>query len=221
MESTVTLRRCFRSPIPPVFEAVRSLDEAVTAHIAGHTQRAAQLFASANNPEVRAWVDSLWGKSSPYVKVNRLPSAPITTKVQARMPTLEQKRALHARDGFHCRFCGVPVIRPEVRKLAVLLYPSAVTWGKTNVSQHAGFQALWAQYDHVVPHSCGGTNELENLVVTCAGCNFGKMSYRLEELALFDPRGFAPVQSTWDGLERFLACAPNNSFKPTPIRGAA
>ena len=174
-------------------------------HLAGDRERAARLFAQANDPEVRAWLESLWGKGSPYVSVRKLPAAPEVVRVPARMPTTAQKRALHVRDGFHCRFCGVPVVRPEVRKLAATLYPAIVTWGKTNASQHAGFQALWALYDHVVPHSCGGTNELDNLVVTCAGCNFGKMSYRLEELGLLDPREFDPVTSQWDGMERVLA----------------
>jgi len=214
----VSLRRCFREPTPAVFEAARALDEAVSAHLAGDRPRAARLFARANDPEVRAWLESLWGKGSPYVSVCKLPPAPEAVRVPVRMPTTAQKRTLHARDGFHCRFCGVPVVRPEVRKLAAVLYPAEVTWGKTNASQHAGFQALWAQYDHVVPHSCGGTNELDNLVVTCAGCNFGKMSYRLEELGLLDPREFAPVTSQWDGLERFLACAPNNSCMDSPCK---
>jgi hypothetical protein len=54
----------------------------------------------------------------------------------------------------------------------------------------------------VVPHSHGGTNDLDNLVVTCAACNFGKMEYTLEELSLIDPRTIPPIQSNWDGLER-------------------
>lgn len=121
------------------------------------------------------------------------------------MPTAHQVRQLHERDGYHCRFCGIPVIRPEVRKRAMAAYPSVVLWGRSNATQHAGFQALWAQYDHVVPHAHGGSNELENLVVTCAPCNFGKMSYTIEQLGLLDPRQFSPVKSTWDGLERLLA----------------
>lgn len=212
-------RRCFRAPTPVVIEAARSLDEAVSAHLAGDTERAMQSFARANDPEVRAWLESIWGKGSRYVVVNKLPATITALRVEARMPTSEQKRALHARDGFHCRFCGVPVIRPEVRKVASRLYPAAIGWGKTNISQHAGFQALWAQYDHVVPHSCGGANELDNLVVTCAGCNFGKMSYRIEELGLMDPRDFPPVISEWDGLERLLVSAPGSSacgFSATP-----
>lgn len=209
MNSSMIGRRCFREPIPQLFDAARYLDAAVSAHCSGHARTAEELFMLANDSDVRSWLESLWGAGSPYVKVNRLPSAAQSTRVEVRMPTSEQKRALHDRDGFHCRYCGVPVIRPEVRKVAARLYPAAVTWGRTNESQHAGFQALWAQYDHVVPHSHGGTNDLSNLVVTCAGCNFGKMSFRLEELGLLDPREFAPVSSLWDGLERLLGWVPS------------
>lgn len=123
----------------------------------------------------------------------------------ARMPSRSQAAALHARDGYHCRYCGIPVIRSQVRKAICQLYPQVVIWGSKNASQHAGFQVLWAQYDHVVPHAFGGTNELENLVVSCAACNFGKMSYRLEDLGLSDPRDRPPVMSMWDGLERLLS----------------
>ena len=63
---------------------------------------------------------------------------------------------------------------------------------------------MWAQYDHVTPHSNGGSNDLENLIVTCAACNYGKMGYTLEELNLLDPRNFPPIQSQWNGLERIL-----------------
>ena len=219
MENSATLRKCFREPVPELMDVARYLDAAVSAHLAGHTKTAEDLFALANCSTAREWLESIWGKSSPYVKINRLPPPAVTDRVQARMPTVAQKKQLHVRDGYRCRFCSIPVIRPEVRKRAVELYPLTVTWGTTNKSQHAGFQALWAQYDHVVPHSCGGTNDIENLVVTCAACNFGKMSYRIEELGLLDPRDFPPIRSEWDGLERLLVGAPNNSFKPTPLRG--
>jgi len=118
------------------------------------------------------------------------------------MPGKALVEQLHERDGYHCRYCGIPVVRPEIRKLAHELYPDEVTWGRTNASQHAGFQALWAQYDHVVPHSYGGTNDIGNLVVSCAACNFGKMSFSLEQIGLSDPRERPPIRSSWDGLER-------------------
>jgi hypothetical protein len=201
----MNLKRSFREPIPEIFDVARYLDAAVSAHLQGEGRLANQLFLLANNPKVRAWLESIWGKGSPYVAVQKFPPVELSSPSKARMPTATQIAELHERDGYHCRFCGIPVIRSQVRKRAVLLYPEAVTWGSTNLSQHAGFQALWAQYDHVVPHSCGGTNELDNLVVACAACNFGKMSHRLEELGLSDPRAFPPAQSAWDGLQRFLA----------------
>ena len=200
----MNLKRCFREPIPEIFDVARYLDAATSAHLQGEHDIASKLFELANSQIVREWLESIWGKGSPYVIISKLPPIETQTKVEARMPTSAQINELHRRDGFHCRFCGIPVIRAEVRKRASELYPQAVTWGRTNASQHAAFQALWAQYDHVVPHSAGGTNELENLVITCAACNFGKMSYRLEELGLQDPRGFPAVRSTWDGLERLL-----------------
>jgi len=199
------LRRCFREPIPEIFDVARYLDAAVSAHLRGEARLASTLFSVANDAKVRDWLESIWGKNnSRYVKLQKLPAMEGVSRIKARMPTVAQLIDLHHRDGYHCRFCGIPVVRAEIRKKAERVYPEAVTWGRANLSQHAGFQTLWAQYDHVVPHSCGGTNELENLVVTCAACNFGKMSYRLEELGLLDPRAFPPVQSAWDGLERFV-----------------
>ena len=80
------------------------------------------------------------------------------------MPSAAEKQALHDRDGYHCRFCGIPVIRTEVRVKIAAVYPTALPWGRQNALQHAAFQVLWAQYDHVVPHAHGGTNELSSMV---------------------------------------------------------
>jgi len=120
------------------------------------------------------------------------------------MPTLAEKRQLHVRDGFHCRVCGIPVIRQEVRQRLRDAYPSALQWEGRNVEQHAAFQAMWVQYDHVIPHARGGTNEADNMLITCAPCNYGRMNYTFAEVGLIDPRTRPPIQSMWDGLERFI-----------------
>ena len=157
---------------------------------------------------LREWVESLWGKASPYVHHRIVQGAPpILPRAQRppfRMPTGSEKRLLHERDGYRCRFCGIPVIRKEVRDRFRELYPEVMPWGKTNREQHAAFQVMWAQYDHIVPHARGGTNDLDNIVVACAPCNFGRMNYLVEEVGLADPRTRSPIQSTWDGLERLL-----------------
>lgn len=203
------VRRFFREPIQEIYDAARYLDAAVSAHIAGNTDIAEKLFKLANNPKIWEWTDSIWGSNSPYVHVTKQQYLHTAPKEKNRMPNVMMKRELHERDGYHCRFCGIPVIHAETRKYLHKLYPDAIPWGKTNSTQHAAFQCLWLQYDHVVPHSAGGENTLENLIITCAACNYGKMNYTVEELGLLDPRGFTPTQSTWDGLERIKARKTN------------
>ncbi len=198
------LRRCFREPIPEIMEASELLNKAVDAHLSGNRILAAAFIAQSNIPAIREWTESIWGKDSPYVVVDKSSEIQnvisIQDRVVARMPNTDEKRKLHERDGYNCRFCGIPVIRKEVRVKISQVYP---IWGRKNHEQHAAFQAMWAQYDHILPHAKGGTNDLENLVVACAPCNFGRMDFTLEQVRLADPRNFAPRVSEWDGLERF------------------
>ena len=197
-------RRSFREPIQEIFDVAKYLDAGVSAHLSGQTSLADQLFRLANSNKVWEWTDSIWGSKSKYVNVNKKTSLHSKPKEKNRMPNSKMKQALHERDGYHCRFCGIPVIHPDIRKLLHELYPEAIPWGKTNATQHAGLQCLWLQYDHVLPHSAGGENTLENLIITCSACNFGKMNYTLQELGLLDPRNFNPICSSWDGLERIV-----------------
>lgn len=200
---------CLRSPIPEIAQAAQYLDGAISAHMSGDRRRASDLIRAANIPAIRDWVESLWGKNSLYVRYRAVSDAPPTLsrveRVSMRMPTAAEKRHLHARDGYHCRFCGIPVIRAEVRNRLRKLYPNALPWPTNNKGQHPAFQAMWAQYDHVLPHARGGTNDFENTIVTCAPCNFARMNYTLKEVGLADPRMREPIQSSWDGLERLLA----------------
>ncbi len=203
----LAFRPCLRAPIPEIFEAAFYLDEAIVAHLAGRTNLVKELILRTDMPVIRAWTESLWGKNSPYVKRRIVPEAPpIFSKeqrIKVRMPTLAEKGKLHQRDGYHCRFCGIPVIRMEIRNRIKEFYPDLLSWESKNEKQHAAFQAMWLQYDHLLPHARGGNNDLDNVVITCAPCNFGRMNYTLEEVGLMDPRKREPVHSSWDGLERF------------------
>lgn len=120
------------------------------------------------------------------------------------MPGREAQAALIVRDGFHCVFCSIPVIRAEVRKCLSLHYPETARWGATWDDCHAGLLCMWMQFDHVLPHSRGGGNELDNVVVTCSGCNYGRMSKTLAEVGLLDPRGCSRPTSNWNGLENLF-----------------
>ena len=200
--SDSTYRACLRDPIPEIADAARYLDAATTAHIRGQPSLAEELIRLADMPAIREWTESIWANDSAFVRL-RDASLPTAERAKARMPTAAEKKSIHARDGYHCRFCGIPVIRREIRVRISKFYPQALTWGSRNVEQHAAFQAMWAQYDHITPHAKGGQNELGNMVLTCAPCNFGRMSNSLKEVGLLDPRTRESVRSLWDGLERF------------------
>jgi hypothetical protein len=207
-------RRCLREPIREIWDVAFLLDNAVDAHRAGDRGRADLLLRDANRPAVREWTESLWGsaKKNPNqwqyrrerVVADSPPRLLTAERVQNRKPTPAEQAAIVAEYGRYCVFCGVPLIRFEVRAGLHRLYPEAVQWGSTNPSQHAAFQALWLQFDHLVPHSRGGDNSLSNVVVTCAGCNYGRMDNTLDELGLIDPRSRITPEGTWDGLERVL-----------------
>jgi hypothetical protein len=196
-----------RYPIPEIFDAARLLDAAVSAHHLRKPALAEELIRLADIPAITEWTESRWGKGGPWTQPLRVADAPVflakDQRLKARMPSKAERIALLARDGFHCRFCGIPLVRAETRSLIRQVFPEALRWGDRNAEQHAAFQALWLQYDHLLPHARGGTNTLDNMLVTCAPCNNGRSNLTLEEVELSDPRLRDPIQSTWDGLERF------------------
>ena len=202
--SSANLRACLSKPIPQVEVASQYLDSAVSAHLEGNTALAAELIIRADIPEIRRWTKSIWADSSVHLRLPQTePSLSRELRSKARMPTSAERASVHRRDGYNCRFCGMPVIRRETRVRMRAAYPNALSWGCREVEQHAAFQAMWAQYDHLVPHARGGTNEIENLVLTCAPCNFGRAGYTLAEVGVAYPTARFPISSAWEGLERF------------------
>lgn len=201
------LKPCLLAPVPEIFDAARYLDAAVSAHMAGCPIIAAGLIRLADMPEIAAWSDALWGAGGPWTQPlpveKPAPFMPKAERTASRMPTTDDRAALIARDGRHCRFCGIPLIRAEVRKALHQSYPEAARWGDRNAEQHAGLQAMWLQFDHVLPHARGGMNDPDNMLLTCAPCNNGRSNLTLAEAGLADPRERAPIASTWDGLEWF------------------
>lgn len=201
-------RLCLRDAIHEIADAARYLDAAVSAHLAGDRDLARELIRLSDMPVIREWSESIWGPASPHILYRVVAGAPPslsrTERIKARMPSSAEKELLLKRDGFHCRFCGIPVIRAEVRQAIRSAYPEALPWGPKNTEQHAAFQAMWLQYDHVLPHARGGNNDLENVIISCAPCNYGRWNKTIEEVGVLDPQTREPIRSPWDGLERFL-----------------
>lgn len=203
----MSLRYCLREPIPEIEFAARYLDEAVSAHLRGERDVAEQLFHQADNKVVWEWLDAVWGKETVYNRPRRIlnepPVLPKDQRAKPRDATGETKRMVHQRDGHYCRFCKMPVVRAKVRAAICKEYPKAVLWEGTNATQHAAFQCMWAQYDHILPHARGGCSNLENVYLTCAACNYGRGNYLLEDFDLLHPNLHAPRQGNWGGLESF------------------
>ena len=207
------MRRSIKEPIPEIFEAWSFLNEAVDAHLAGERRLAEVCFNKADMRAVWEWLNPAWTRPDLNVVVSNPPddTQPVSNDVRDSdrniAPALRTAALL--RDGYRCRYCGIPVVRADIRKLAHRLYPSAVPWDQFDVTkEHAGFACLWLQFDHVVPHSHGGRSSLDNVVVSCALCNFGKDKYTLRQLGVTDPRLTPPVSCGWDGLERFRTAEP-------------
>lgn len=209
------LRDCFRDPIPEIFEAAALLADAVSAHLRGDRGAADELLRAADMPLIGEWLDTIWmGQNNAYRairKVSGLPEVmPKADRAKPRDATPAMKKALVARDGFHCRLCGIPLIRAEVRKTLNALYPEAARWtGIRANEQHRGLQVMWLQFDHVVVHSRGGETSMENLIVTCPACNYGRDRYMMSEVGLRDPRvnprpPYWNNRENWNGLEQIL-----------------
>ena len=224
MQDTVLepVRRSIKEPIPAIFRAWELLSSAADAHLNGDHVAAEGLFRTANLSEVWHWTNPAWGPSPRAVRLNvrvwkphgDTQPVPKTERDRQRAPTRGVKAAVLARDGYRCRYCGIPVIDASIRDIARELYPDAVPWkDNSEPEQHAAFQCFWLQYDHVVPYSHGGSSSEDNIVVTCALCNYGKDGYTLRQLGISDPRQRAPEPVSWDGLERLRVCAPT---RPAP-----
>jgi hypothetical protein len=208
------MRSCLREPIDAIFEAADLLDQATTAHLDGRRADAESLIRRADMPAIAEWTESIWGKTSPEIHWRLEQDSPLPCLGNAerplpRMPNRETERRIVMRDGYHCRFCNIPVIPVEVRRKLVQLYPRAARWGRRNSEQHAALQCMWLQFDHIVPNQRGGESSFENIVVTCAPCNFGRMENTIEEMGLLhplEPRDTARwvEHATWDGLTRLL-----------------
>lgn len=183
------------------------MSKAVSAHLAGDRILAESLFKKADMRAVWEWLNPGWSRPDLNVVVHSphgdTQEVPKHLRDPDRNIAPAIKFAVLQRDGYRCRYCGIPVVHANIRKLAHRLYPDAVPWEPYDVTkQHSGFACLWLQFDHVVPHSHGGRSSLDNVVISCALCNFGKDKYTLLQLNLADPRLTPPVSSTWDGLSR-------------------
>ena len=203
-------RRCLLEPIPEIYLAQDLLSEAAEYHKNDDRIRAEKAIKKADFLEIEKWTESLWGKAAAPATLRRIIKNPET--IEKGMQDNEYvpaqvKRNLVARDGYHCRWCGIPVIPKNVRDYLRKKYPDALRWGNTNRTKHAAFNAMTLVEDHLIPLSRNGKTSLNNLIVSCWPCNSGRENFMPEEMCLIPPiPAEGPwIKSNWDGLRRVLS----------------
>jgi 5-methylcytosine-specific restriction endonuclease McrA len=109
------------------------------------------------------------------------------------------------RDGYRCRYCGQRLISQKfMRAFIKELNSPTFQRGATNLGTHGIIHATWPVADHIKPWNYGGSTSMENLVSSCAACNYGKDGYTCTQLGIADPRLFEPEADEWDGLDSKL-----------------
>jgi 5-methylcytosine-specific restriction endonuclease McrA len=199
-------RDCFLAPIPEIYAAASLLSRAVDAVLEMNFLLAEDLIKQADMPELEAHNGKIATYRSKEIhRIRIVPGAPPTIKDRTqRMPSFKIELSIYERDGWHCRFCQSPVTSKEARKKLHALLPMAARWGKANSEKHRGLSILESTLDHILPHSRGGDNSLENLVTACGPCQFGRGNLTLEEVGLSNPFLRPSIHDNWDGLIKLV-----------------
>ena len=135
-----------------------------------------------------------------------VPAVPLADRDPLRSPHRFAK-AVFARDGYRCRYCGVRLVPAEVLKaFSRVVGSDTFATSGTNLQRHGVALAFRAIADHVTPWTLGGRTDMENLVSACWSCNYGKADFTVDQIGIADRRT-RPVASPdgWDGLTSRLA----------------
>lgn len=195
-------------PHPPWFrEEIVLFHAAAIVASRGDRVGATQVLTTIRSDEARDWLVE-HGQVSGTRRVRGLNSVAPQTGTEfdpVRNAPRELQRRVFQRDSYTCRYCGLRQVSMEVLRAFERVVGTTVfrTVG-TNAQQHGVVHAFKIVADHVVPHCRGGRTDMDNLVSACAGCNYGKASYTVGELAITDPRDRPPCGDDWDGMLALL-----------------
>ncbi len=192
-------------PYPAEFESqIDKLEQALKIANTDPDQ-SRDIVKSIDSEEMKRWFIDVALKAGAWrAKYSGVSS--VDLKNSRRRKAISQKRleALFGRDKWRCRYCGIRVAgnRKHFKNFAKAIRMPELVSGRTDESRHGLYLMLMASYDHVKPHSEGGSNDESNLVTSCWSCQFGKYKYSLDELRLRNPLDVAPVAlKDWCGLK--------------------
>jgi len=190
---------------------------AYRAALAENTEAALAALAGTRDRDLNEWFDVHAQNTGTFRSAHYglEPTADPLQNIDPLRSVTRFEKALFARDGYRCRYCGVRVIPgPVTKRMETILGKDHFdATSRSNAARHGIKLAFSAALDHVVPHSRGGRTDPDNLVTACWACNYGKANYTLAEMGLADPRQRKPDVDDWRGLTDVPVCQGCGSGK--------
>lgn len=170
------------------------------------TPEADEVIRSIDSDRLARHYDAVCAEWTPRHEkaISPLPSS-TEERTRERMPPRSVEYQVYERDHWHCRWCNTRTLDKRANKRMNLVFPRMYGNGPKNIEFHGLIMCTQASLDHVVPHSLGGTNEIDNLVTACWPCQFARGNDDFTRLGLSDPRDRPPVADPWDGCSWFRA----------------
>ena len=199
------------SPLTRPFWMSKEVDlfiDSVKSYLKQDRIKAVELIHSIRDQEITDWYIEHGQMSGMHRKnLLNLPEPQIVdiqNRDKCRSPKKYQN-SVFKRDNYHCRYCGNKVISQEFLKLfSRTINLPHFKRGKTNLTTHGIFHLTWPVADHLIPWTNGGETTIENLVTSCAPCNYGKAGYTIEQIRINSPLNQPVSQSSWIGLSQHI-----------------
>lgn len=181
--------------------------QAVSDLARGNKDDCLKVLEKIRSEEIGYWFAEHGQMSGRHRRIKLNLSVPQKIEKSLRDPIRSPKKlqnAVFERDNYHCRYCGNKLVSQNLLTLFTKKINSpAFQRGPTNQDAHGIIHAAWPVADHVHPWNLGGKTNMDNLVSSCAGCNYGKDGYTCEQVGIRNPLDRPPINDSWDGLVSF------------------
>lgn len=179
-------------PTPPgAVAAALAVAEAVAAARSGDAAAVREVLVPLNQVPLQDWFCDHAQHAYRFRAAQFCPDpvVPVAKPLRDRpYPVAVMERDVYLRDEGRCRYCGIPVqLRGDLRRVNGLAGDALFQMGSTNRTRAGAMIVARASADHVVPVTQGGRTVLRNLVTACWPCQFGKSSFKPEQLGLRSP----------------------------------
>jgi hypothetical protein len=137
------LRLSLLDPIPELHAAETVLETVADLLLIGRIVDARQALDAIDEARLRRY----WAEKDRPTRGTR---RPVRIAKRERLPERVHREVL-ARDGWHCRYCGIGVVDRDARRRMVDLLGPPKVWGNADFGRNAALLVLSGVADHVVP----------------------------------------------------------------------